>query len=309
MTRENLYVGLTRGRETNTVYVITDTPVEITPDDYKDPTARSILAGIVRTVGAEKSATQVGKDEAERWGSVAQLAAEYETLAAAAQRDRWTRLLRHSGLSPEDADQVITAPAFGALTAELRRAEADGHDVEHLAAPSRRPARPGRRRRPRSRPAPPPRQRQHTTRPSRRADHPTSSTTPDRRPHPRSCRTHDRRLPAGAPTSGQALIEQRVTDLVHRATRDHELWLASLGPEPGDTGAGHAWNADARMIAAYRDRYGITSSAPLGTDPVVTDAQAVDAARSAAALRRATRTHASEVCQPDAERRAHGIDI
>ncbi|MFI6428607.1 hypothetical protein [Promicromonospora sp. NPDC050880] len=78
MTRENLYVGLTRGRESNTAYVITDTPLEITPDDHEDPTPRSILAGIVRTVGAEKAATQVSKDETERWGSVAQLAAEYE---------------------------------------------------------------------------------------------------------------------------------------------------------------------------------------------------------------------------------------
>ncbi|GAB2489994.1 MobF family relaxase [Promicromonospora xylanilytica] len=87
MTRENLYVGLTRGRERNTAYVITDTPLEITPDDYyEDPTARNVLARIVRTVGAEKAATQVGRNERERWGSVSQLAAEYETVASAATR-------------------------------------------------------------------------------------------------------------------------------------------------------------------------------------------------------------------------------
>ncbi|MEV0954203.1 hypothetical protein [Promicromonospora sp. NPDC050249] len=60
------------------------------------------------------------------------------------------------------------------------------------------------------------------------------------------------------------LIEQRITDLVERAVRDHEPWLAAQGPEANDTGTRHSWQAAARMIAAYRDRYGITGTAPLG---------------------------------------------
>ncbi|WP_454860110.1 MobF family relaxase [Promicromonospora soli] len=297
MTRENLYVGLTRGRETNTAYVITDTPLEITPDDHQDPTPRSILAGIVRTVGAEKAATQVSRDERERWGSVAQLAAEYETLAAAAQRDRWTRLLQHSGLSARDADQVITAPAFGALTAELRRAEADGHDAEHVLPPlvARRGL-------------------DDADDPAAVLHHRLATATA----HPvrHDALTIQRRAPrriaglipeATGPMTDEyrlalkqraTLIEQRVTGLVQRATRNHEPWLAILGPEPGDTGARHTWQAAARMIAAYRDRHGITSTAPLGNEPVATDAQAVDAARASAAVGQAKRPRTVSARRP-----------
>ncbi|WP_454850039.1 MobF family relaxase [Promicromonospora soli] len=308
MTRENLYVGLTRGRETNIAYVITDAPVEITPDDHEAPTPKSILAGIVRTVGAEKAATQVRKDEAERWGSVAQLAAEYETLAAAAQRDRWTRLLHHSGLSARDADQVITAPAFGALTAELRRAEADGHDVDHLMPQL------------------------VAQRGLDDADdsaavlhHRLATATP----HPAHQdgltiqRRPPRRIAGLVPEAAglmsdeyrqalqqrATLIEHRATDLVQRATRDQEPWLAALGPEPGDTGARHAWQAAARMIAAYRDRHGITSRTPLGNDPVSTDAQAVDAARVAAVLRRATRPPTAHARRPGVTHPERGIGM
>ncbi|GAA4712889.1 conjugative relaxase domain-containing protein, TrwC/TraI family [Promicromonospora umidemergens] len=308
MTRENLYVGMTRGRETNTAYVITDTPLEITPDDHEDHTPRSILAGIVRTVGAEKAATQVSKDETERWGSVAQLAAEYETLAEVAQRDRWTRLVHQCGLSAQDADQVITAPAFGALTAELRRAEADGHDVEQVLP--RLVAQRGL---------------DDADDPAAVLHHRLASATAHpvrydgltiQRPAPRRIAglipeaagpmTDEYRL---ALEQRAMLIERRITDLVQRATRDHEPWLTGLGPEPADTGARHTWQTAARRIAAYRDRYGITSSAPLGNDPVSTDAQAVDAARVAAALRRATRPPTMHARRPGATQQARGIGM
>ena len=308
MTRENLYVGLTRGRESNTAYVITDTPVEITPDDYEDPTARNILAGIVRTVGAEKAATQVGKDEAERWGSVAQLAAEYETLAGAAQRDRWTRLLHQCGLSPQDADLALTAPAFGALTAELRRAEADGHDLEWLLP------------------------RLVAQRGFDDADDPaavlhyrlvTATTQPVRHDGLTNRQRAPRRIAGLLPEAAgpmtdeyrQALqeraylIEQRVAALVHRATRDHEPWMAILGSEPDDIDARHNWSAAARTIAAYRDRYGIASSAPLGDNAVSTDAQAVDAARCAALLRRVPRHQSAHRRRLDATSRERSIGI
>ena len=52
--------------------------------------------------------------------SIAQLAAEYETIAAAAQRDRWATLIKSSGLTADQADAAIESEAFGALTAELR---------------------------------------------------------------------------------------------------------------------------------------------------------------------------------------------
>ena len=52
-------------------------------------TARSILYGVLQHVGAELSAHETIAAEQDAWGSIAQLAAEYETIAAAAQHDRW----------------------------------------------------------------------------------------------------------------------------------------------------------------------------------------------------------------------------
>ena len=43
------------------------------------------------------------------------LTAEYETIAAAAQRDRWATLIRSCGLTPEQAESAIESQAFGAV--------------------------------------------------------------------------------------------------------------------------------------------------------------------------------------------------
>jgi hypothetical protein len=135
-TRENLYVGMTRGRQANLVYVATDLPDGSHdgphPAENPDATARSVLYGVLQHVGAELSAHETITAEQETWGSVAQLAAEYETIAQAAQHDRWATLIRSSGLTPAQAEDTIRSDTFGALTAELRRAQANHHDVDAL---------------------------------------------------------------------------------------------------------------------------------------------------------------------------------
>ena len=138
MTRENFYVAMTRGRDANTAYVATDRPdvahVGPRPGDRGVATARSVLFGVLQHVGAEVSAHETLTAEQDAWGSIAQLAAEYETIAAAAQHDRWVAAVRASGLTPEQADAAIESDAFGPLTAELRRAEAHHLEVEQLLA-------------------------------------------------------------------------------------------------------------------------------------------------------------------------------
>src|SRR5699024_1239890 len=104
------------------------------PGDNADATARSVLYGVMQHVGAELSARETITAEQELWGSIAQLAAEYETIAQAAQHDRWATLLHASGLTPEQAENVLASDAYGALAAELRRAEANHHDVDRLLA-------------------------------------------------------------------------------------------------------------------------------------------------------------------------------
>ena len=124
-TRENFYVAMTRGAETNTAYISTDRPNAAHEDPHNDATGRSVMAGILQHVGAELSAHETITAEQDAWGSIAQLAAEYETLAASAQHDRWVMLVRSSGLTDDQAEDAISSPAFGALTAELRQAEAN----------------------------------------------------------------------------------------------------------------------------------------------------------------------------------------
>src|SRR5699024_8978762 len=137
-TRENFYVAMTRGRNANHAYVAVNRPddahSEPHPGDNADATARSVLYGVMQHVGAELSARETITTEQELWGSIAQLAAEYDTIEQAAQHDHWATLLHASGLTPEQAENVLASDAYGALAAELRRAEANHHDVDPLLA-------------------------------------------------------------------------------------------------------------------------------------------------------------------------------
>ncbi len=133
MTREALYVAMTRGRHTNTTYAALDAP----DDGHTTPvpleaTPRAVLAGVLGGSGAEQSARQVLRAEQDRWGSAAQFTAEHDTIATVVDRDRWVALLRRSGLDPEQADAVLASDAFGPLCAALRRAEAAGHHADML---------------------------------------------------------------------------------------------------------------------------------------------------------------------------------
>jgi hypothetical protein len=134
MTRESLYVAMTRGRESNRVYVATDEH-HLEAHQHRDDlsmTARSILYGILQHPGAELSAHETTSAEQDVWGSLAQLAAEYDTIAQEAQQARWVTLLEQAGLATETIDALVEGDSFGILTTELRRLEADGHDINDL---------------------------------------------------------------------------------------------------------------------------------------------------------------------------------
>ena len=132
-TRENLYVSMSRGRESNIAYVALDQPDDShsTPEP-DDVTARTVLFGVLQHSGASMSAHQTMEAEYAIHGGIDRLAAELETIAADAQRDRFVELLRRSGLTPEQHEAVARSSAFGPLTASLRRAEAYHHDLEKL---------------------------------------------------------------------------------------------------------------------------------------------------------------------------------
>ncbi|MGI9016503.1 MAG: MobF family relaxase [Euzebya sp.] len=132
MTRETLYVAMTRGRHANTAYITTDRPDHEAHHSPSAATGRSILANVLQHVGADRSAHEILAAQHDRWSTIAQLAAEYDTIAAAAQHDRWANLIHRSGLTGRQAEDVIGSDAFGPLAAELRRAGATHIDVAQL---------------------------------------------------------------------------------------------------------------------------------------------------------------------------------
>ena len=283
-TRENLYVSMTRGRESNIAYVALDQPDDshATPE-AEDVTARTVLYGVLQHAGAELSAHQTIAAEQETWSSIAQLAAELETIAAAAQHDRFVDLLGRSGLTQTQLDDSLSSTAFGPLTAALRQAEAYHHDLEQLL-------------------------------PWMVAAHPlddaedvaavlryrieTSAGT-----SPGGMRSRAPRLISGlipealgpmddehrqALDQRKELIESRANALAETAIGANAPWMTRLGPEPTDRVERRRWLAGVSTVAAYRDRYDVTSAQPLG-GAARTDGQRCELLRARQALRKAQR--------------------
>ncbi len=280
-TRENLYVSMTRGRDSNIAYVALDKPDDShTAPEPDEVTARTVLYGVLQHSGVELSAHQSIETEQETWSSIAQLAAEYETIAAAAQRDRWEKLVRGSGLRTDQAEAAIESAAFGPLTVTLRRAEAYGADVEALLA--------------------------HVV-----AQHPLDDAedvpavlhyrlAPVVASQTRRPRTAPQFIAGLIPEAlgpmnpehrkalkeRKKLMERRAHALAREATATRAAWVRRLGEPPADRRDRERWRRSVAAVAAYRDRYAITSESPLGSAPN-NDAQRADRDRAAAASRRA----------------------
>lgn len=295
-TRENLYVAMTRGRDTNTAYVALDQPDDThTPPDPDDVSARTMLFGVLQHSGAEQSAHQMIKSEQERWTSIAQLAAEYETIAAVAQHDRWSDLIRRSGLTDGQVEAVIESDSFGPLTAELRRAEADRFDVGVLLP-----------RLVRRRSLDDAddigavlvsRLRHATGAPSRRG--PAPDLIAGLLPAARGPMTDEMDT---ALAGREHLIDTRVQALVESAVEYGEPWLTKLGAPPMQPARRKEWIAAATTVAAYRERWRVAGSNFLGR--VTSDLQRLEATHADRAIRRA-RASADEPALPTSRALEH----
>jgi conjugative relaxase-like TrwC/TraI family protein len=130
-TREVLYVALTRGAESNHLYV--DTHYDPDPSTGHDglseiPSALEVLAGVLRHEGSDVSATDMIR--LSQTQSIAALVAEYDTIVALADGPRWDGVLSQSGLSDTEFAQAKASPAYAALLAQLRDAENRGFEVD-----------------------------------------------------------------------------------------------------------------------------------------------------------------------------------
>ncbi len=299
-TREVLYVSATRGRESNSLYV--DTTYDPDPVTGHEPpisqrTARDVLAGVLANQGADLSAHESIERAQLQAEDFRVVAAEYETLAQAAQQHRLEELLGRSGLGPERLEEIRQSPAYGPLLAAVRDAEAHGLDVEEtlprlvaarslddaddLAAVIR-------------------------DRIERWAD-----ANGSRRQTgsgliagliPRAIGVTDTDMARGLQERAEAL-QRRARELAKRAIDQNPLWLRQLGARPSDPVAAERWLEAVKTIAAYRERWSIDDDPrPLGSNATARSIEALSQRRLAQAafntamrLTDATRTRRPEV--------------
>jgi DNA primase catalytic core len=137
MTRNELYTAITRGRDSNRVYVESDDVLDLDPHRQPDQerAVLSALKGVLDRDGEEKSASRAIEDEWDYAHSLARLVPEYEdAYLAFLETDRTGRLGRavRSVLPERMADLVLADEAWPALAKRLSQHEATGADPESV---------------------------------------------------------------------------------------------------------------------------------------------------------------------------------
>lgn len=134
MTRNELYTAITRGRDSNRIYVETDDVLDLDP--HRQPNLEravlNALEGVLDRDGEDKSASRVVEEEWDYAHSLARLVPEYEdAYLAFLEPDRTGRLARalRSVLPERMADLVLADEAWPALAKCLSQHEAAGTDA------------------------------------------------------------------------------------------------------------------------------------------------------------------------------------
>ncbi|MHA7174859.1 MobF family relaxase [Arthrobacter monumenti] len=125
-TRENAYVGLTRGREENHMFVATEHGQDVT----------DVLSTIAGNNTSMLSAHDAAEMESARVDSLAALMAQYQDAATRADELRVAAVARTT--LADQAEQFIASPAWGAVAAAIRHGEETGWDPSRLLAASHR---------------------------------------------------------------------------------------------------------------------------------------------------------------------------
>ena len=275
MTREAFYVAMTRGRHRNHAYLPTDTPppgvdpttIHQHQTDPDETTGRDVLLAILTNTGADTSAHQTIRELADQAESIRQLAAEYETIAAAAHTAATEDALIETAAHLDEfaPDTVLGDPHADELLRAARAARAAGLPVD-AALPGIVEQ------------LPPPRRTAPGIADATRVW--TTAVAAGRTPP-------TRRLIAGlipaaeqgiadpdlkhALTDRETLLEQRADAVLHRAESNRATWLQPLlHHRPAEPHAARRWLVQARLVAAYRDRWGLTDlddPAPTGAMP------------------------------------------
>ncbi|CAN7331713.1 MobF family relaxase [Arthrobacter sp. LjRoot14] len=120
LTRELLYVSMTRGRSVNYAYVSENDPLDDEPmDPAMQASWRQILGEVLAAEGAERTAHEVRDAEQSKADSLERLSAEYDYLAQLAAADDLREFLESR--SPGRASELQKSPSWGAAVAAWRR--------------------------------------------------------------------------------------------------------------------------------------------------------------------------------------------
>ncbi|MGW6278438.1 MobF family relaxase [Kribbella sp. NPDC055071] len=123
LTRALLYVGLTRGRHTNNAYVATHQTTTDLHEPHPEQTMQDILEAILADPGVEQSAHEVLRQQLDNATRLDRLVPLHEHLCQLDARTRYRQAFDTCGLDPTNQAALEASPAYGALIAELRRAE------------------------------------------------------------------------------------------------------------------------------------------------------------------------------------------
>jgi conjugative relaxase-like TrwC/TraI family protein len=286
-TRELLYVSATRGRESNRLYVdLADDPDPATSHgEGLLSRPGDVLARILAREGAERSAHEALRRARAEAGDLATLVAEYQTIARVADEQRWDAALEGCGLDAGTASTIRADPAYGPLLATLREVAARGLDAE--AALAKLVAE---------------RSLDDATSPAallrhrlERAAAALPGSVAERRGYvaglvPRASGIEDPDL-ARALTEREHAMQARALALASAALERADPWVRSAGTVPAHPGRRTAWLDALGVVAAYRERWGITRErSPLGAEGVASSLEALGHRRRAeAALLEASR--------------------
>jgi len=246
-TRQALYVGATRGRAANHLYVTTSGAIALDVDRPPAPErdARDVLLEVLARDGAELSATQTRRDERSLASSLARLVPQY--LHAHALHAETVHRLRDvvtAVLGPDVAADVIGSPGWPGLAAKLTAIADAGGDP-----------------------------RADLTQAAGRRDLESAESVADvlswrlRAP-----------VPAGtagvaglpAPPAGEGDLQRwltqraqrigaRVDQLAAANRRAPAPWTNRLGPRPHDPAQAADWDRTHRAVLAYRDQHDVTT--------------------------------------------------
>ena len=145
--RESLYVGMSRGRERNTAYVVTERAraADLSPElrpapGIKDPGASegaarpsrfAVLAGVLEREQNEWTATETMRRELERAASLATLAPMWADVTRTHVTRRYETTIQ-SLLAPGEWQRYEQDPERGTLARLLRAADLAGRDVDDV---------------------------------------------------------------------------------------------------------------------------------------------------------------------------------